>query len=223
MKKHIFIKNVDRTIPEDTVKKSTIYLICKRSIDILGALAGLILLSPIFLIVAISLKIENPKSKLIFTQKRNGKYAKEFNMYKFRSMVDNAEYMIDEISQLNEVDGPVFKIKNDPRITKVGKFIRKTSIDELPQLINVLKGDMSLVGPRPPIPSEVEKYTPYQLQRLLIKPGLTCYWQVGPRNNATFDEWVDLDIKYIKERNLLIDIKLILKTTLVLFGSKNAF
>ena len=137
-------------------------------------------------------------------------------------MVHNAEELLDKLQEQNEQSGPVFKIKDDPRITKVGKFIRKTSIDELPQLLNILKGDMSIVGPRPPIPREVEQYTSYQMQRLLVKPGLTCYWQVGGRNEIGFDEWVELDIKYIEERSLWIDIKLIFKTVFVLFGDKTA-
>ena len=143
-------------------------------------------------------------------------------MYKFRSMVHNAEELLKHLQEQNEQTGPAFKMTDDPRITKVGKFIRKTSLDELPQLFNVLKGDMSLVGPRPPIPREVEQYNSYQKQRLLVKPGLTCIWQVSGRNNIGFDEWVDMDLEYIKNRNLLLDIKLILKTVKVLFGDSNA-
>ena len=143
-------------------------------------------------------------------------------MYKFRSMVHNAEDLLKDLMDRNEQTGPVFKINDDPRITKVGKFIRKTSIDELPQLFNVLKGDMSLVGPRPPIPHEVEQYNSYQMQRLAVKPGLTCIWQVSGRNNIGFDEWVDMDIEYIQNRSLWLDIKLIFKTVGVLFGDDNA-
>ncbi|WP_081712177.1 sugar transferase [[Clostridium] dakarense] len=204
------------------VNNSKLYLFIKRTIDIVGALAGLILLSPLFLLVAILIKLEDPKGKVFFGQERNGLYPKTFKMYKFRSMVHNAEELLHKLQEQNEQSGPVFKIKDDPRITRVGKFIRKTSIDELPQLINVLKGDMSLVGPRPPIPHEVEQYTPYQMQRLLVKPGLTCIWQVSGRNNIGFDEWVDMDIEYIKTRNLWLDIKLIFKTVFVLFGDDNA-
>ena len=141
---------------------------------------------------------------------------------KFRSMVHNAEDLLESLMSKNEMDGPVFKIKDDPRITKIGKFIRKTSLDELPQLFNVLKGDMSLVGPRPPIPREVIQYNKYQYQRLLVKPGITCYWQISGRNNIDFDEWVELDLKYIKERNLFKDIYIILMTLPVLLGDKNA-
>ena len=201
---------------------SYIYLFTKRAIDIVGSLLGLIFLSPLLLIVAILIKLEDPKGKIFFTQERNGQYPKTFKMYKFRSMVHNAEELLESLKDQNEQTGPVFKMENDPRITKVGKFIRKTSIDELPQLINVLKGDMSIVGPRPPIPHEVAQYNEYQMQRLSVKPGLTCIWQTSGRNNVGFDEWVEMDIEYIENRNLWLDIKLIFKTVGVLFGDKNA-
>ena len=204
------------------VKESILYPVTKRLIDIVGSLCGIILLSPLFLIVAILIKLEDPKGKVFFAQERNGKYPKTFKMYKFRSMVHNAEDLLKDLMDRNEQTGPVFKINDDPRITKVGKFIRKTSIDELPQLFNVLKGDMSLVGPRPPIPHEVDQYNSYQMQRLAVKPGLTCIWQVSGRNNIGFDEWVEMDIEYIKTRNLWLDIKLIFKTVGVLFGDDNA-
>ena len=204
------------------VKESILYSITKRLIDIVGSLCGIILLSPLFLIVAVLIKLEDPKGKVFFAQERNGRYPKTFKMYKFRSMVHNAEELLKDLMDRNEQTGPVFKINDDPRITKVGKFIRKTSIDELPQLFNVLKGDMSLVGPRPPIPHEVDQYNSYQMQRLAVKPGLTCIWQVSGRNNIGFDEWVEMDIEYIKTRNLWLDIKLIFKTVGVLFGDDNA-
>ena len=203
-------------------KESIFYSVTKRLIDIVGSLCGIILLSPLFLIVAVLIKLEDPKGKIFFAQERNGRYPKTFKMYKFRSMVHNAEELLKDLMDRNEQTGPVFKINDDPRITKVGKFIRKTSIDELPQLFNVLKGDMSLVGPRPPIPHEVDQYNSYQMQRLAVKPGLTCIWQVSGRNNIGFDEWVEMDIEYIKTRNLWLDIKLIFKTVGVLFGDDNA-
>lgn len=209
-------------LSDELINKSAFYLISKRVIDIVGSLCGIILLSPVFLIVAILIKLEDPKGKIFFAQERNGQYPKTFKMYKFRSMVHNAEELLKDLMDRNEQTGPVFKINDDPRITKVGKFIRKTSIDELPQLFNVLKGDMSLVGPRPPIPHEVEQYNSYQMQRLAVKPGLTCIWQVSGRNNIGFDEWVEMDIEYIKTRNLWLDIKLIFKTVGVLFGDDNA-
>ena len=207
---------------EVLAKESILYSVTKRLIDIVGSLCGIILLSPLFLIVAILIKLEDPKGKVFFAQERNGKYPKTFKMYKFRSMVHNAEDLLKDLMDRNEQTGPVFKINDDPRITKVGKFIRKTSIDELPQLFNVLKGDMSLVGPRPPIPHEVDQYNSYQMQRWAVKPGLTCIWQVSGRNNIGFDEWVEMDIEYIKTRNLWLDIKLIFKTVGVLFGDDNA-
>lgn len=217
------IQVLNKTAVDINVNDSRAYLICKRFIDILGATVGLILLSPLFLIVAFLIKLEDNNGPVIFKQIRVGKGGKEFYMYKFRSMVANAEELKAKLMAQNEATGPVFKMKHDPRVTKIGRFIRKTSIDELPQLINVLKGEMSLVGPRPPLPDEVVKYTPYERQRISVTPGLTCYWQVSGRSSLSFDEWVDLDIKYIHERSLRVDIKLILKTVLVLFGSKDAY
>lgn len=199
------------------------YLVIKRILDIVISFMGIIFLSPIFLIVGLLIKVEDGNGNVIFKQVRVGKDGKEFVMYKFRSMVANAEELKAKLMDQNEAIGPVFKIKDDPRVTKVGRFIRKTSIDELPQLFNVLKGDMSLVGPRPPLPEEVVQYTPYEWQRLSVKPGLTCYWQVSGRSSLPFDEWVRLDLKYIQERNLLVDLKLIIRTVFVLFGSKNAY
>lgn len=203
-------------------RKGIIYLFLKRTIDILGSGIGLIILSPIFILVALAIKIEDPKGKVFFVQERCGKNNKLFKMYKFRSMISNAEELLEELICENEMDGPVFKIKEDPRITRVGRFIRKTSIDELPQLFNILMGDMSIVGPRPAIPHEVAEYNEYQKQRLLVKPGLTCIWQVSGRNSIGFDEWVDMDLEYIEKRNLWMDIKLIFKTVGVLFGDDNA-
>ena len=207
---------------KELVNDHIVYLVLKRLIDIVGASFGLLLASPIMLIVAILIKLEDPKGPIFFSQIRNGAYPTTFKMYKFRSMYIDAEERLQELMHLNEQSGPAFKIKDDPRITKVGKFIRKTSLDELPQLFNVLKGDMSLVGPRPAIPREVEQYTTYQKQRLFVKPGLTCIWQVSGRNNIEFDKWVELDIEYIKTRSLWLDIKLILMTIPVLLGDENA-
>ena len=198
-----------------------VYEIFKRIIDIIGAGLGLILLSPIIAIVACAVKVTS-KGPIFFSQKRVGKNGELFEMYKFRSMVVNAEELKGNLEDQNEMSGPMFKIKDDPRITKVGKFIRKTSIDELPQLWNVLKGDMSLVGPRPSLPKEVEQFDNWMFKRLSVRPGLTCYWQVSGRNNIDFEDWMKLDVKYVDERNIWIDIKLIFKTVFVLFGDKNA-
>ena len=201
--------------------KSKLYEVIKRLMDITLSAIGLIILSPILLVVAILIKIDS-KGPIFFKQKRVGLYGKEFDMYKFRSMVVNAEELKEKLEKQNEMSGPMFKIADDPRITKIGKFIRKTSIDELPQLWNVIKGDMSLVGPRPSLPKEVAQFEPWMEERFKVKPGLTCYWQVGGRNNIDFENWMKLDIKYVKERTLAIDIMLIFKTFFVLFGDKNA-
>ncbi len=207
---------------ETLVNDSKVYLVLKRIMDIVGSLVGIVLTLPIMVIVAVLIKLEDPKGPILFSQERNGQYPKTFKMYKFRSMYVDAEERLHELMHLNEQTGPAFKMKDDPRITKVGKFIRKTSLDELPQLFNILKGDMSIVGPRPAIPREVALYNEYQKQRLLVKPGLTCIWQVSGRNHIGFDDWVELDIEYIKTRNLWLDIKLILKTIPALFGDETA-
>lgn len=202
-------------------KEKTIYNFLKRVIDLCFSFIGLILLSPVLIVTVVAIRVDS-KGSAIFSQKRIGKNGREFNMYKFRSMVINAEDLKTKLLYMNEMSGPMFKMKDDPRITKVGKFIRKTSIDELPQLVNVLKGEMSLVGPRPSLPKEVALFKPWMRNRLNVKPGLTCYWQVSGRNNIDFDDWMKLDIKYIKERNILLDVKLIFKTFFVLFGDENA-
>lgn len=199
------------------------YIVTKRLIDIVGSLAGIMVLSFVFIGFALLIKIEDPKGPIFFTQKRIGLNGKEFKMFKFRSMVSDAEEKLNELLQLNEVSGAMFKMKEDPRVTKIGKLIRKTSIDELPQLFNVLKGEMSLVGPRPPLPREVEMYSKYDKQRLLVTPGCTGLWQVSARNSVGFKEMVELDLEYIEKRSLLFDIKIILKTVWVLFGSKDAY
>ncbi|MGL5151648.1 MAG: sugar transferase [Clostridium sp.] len=198
------------------------YEFVKRSIDFIGALVGIILLSPILLLTGIFIKIES-KGPIFYAQDRIGKNGKRFKMYKLRSMVVDAEKLKKKLLEQNEMSGPMFKMKDDPRITKVGKFIRKTSIDELPQLVNILKGDMSLVGPRPSLPNEVEQFEDWMNERLDVKPGLTCYWQVSGRNNIDFEDWMKLDIKYVRERNTALDIKLIFKTFFVLFGDRNAY
>lgn len=195
-----------------TVTKKPIYDFLKRALDIVCSGLALLVLSPVLLAVAIAVRSDGGPA--IFSQERVGKDGKTFRIYKFRSMCVNADSpeMLKKLAALNEMDGPAFKIKDDPRITRVGRFIRRTSLDELPQLINIFIGDMSIVGPRPPLASEVEQYTDYQRQRLLVKQGLTCYWQCSGRNNIRFEEWVELDLKYIRERSLWTDIKIILKT-----------
>lgn len=198
-----------------------LYVFTKRLIDVIASIFGLIVLLPILAIVAIAIKIES-KGPIFFSQERVGLNGQRFKMYKFRSMIVDAEAYKEKLLKQNEMNGPMFKIKNDPRVTKIGKFIRRTSIDELPQLLNVLKGDMSLVGPRPSLPKEVEKFSPWMLERLKVKPGLTCYWQVSGRNDIQFEDWMKLDIKYVKERGTLLDIKLVIRTFFVLFGDEHA-
>ena len=200
---------------------SVFYEAAKRVMDIILSFIGLVLLSPILLLVSLFIKIDS-KGPIFFKQKRIGINGTEFEMFKFRSMVVNAEELKAKLEEKNEMSGPMFKIADDPRITKVGRFIRKTSIDELPQLWNVIKGDMSLVGPRPSLPNEVAQFEPWMRKRFEVKPGLTCFWQVGGRNNIDFEDWMKLDIKYVKERSLLLDSKLIFKTFFVLFGDENA-
>lgn len=202
--------------------RNTGYRLMKRLIDITGSLAGLILLSPLFGIVSLMIYKED-KGNVIFTQERNGLNNHVFRMYKFRSMVMNAPSMRAELGKYNELDGPAFKMKNDPRITKIGAFIRKTSIDELPQLVNVLKGEMSLVGPRPLPTYETAECNEYQLQRLLVKPGLTCYWQISGRNNISFDEWMEMDLRYIREESVWTDFKILVMTVKAVFTGKGAY
>jgi len=202
---------------------SKFYPVLKRTLDVIVALLALIIFTPLFLLVAVCIKLEDPAGPILFKQLRVGENGRTFSMYKFRSMVHNAESLLDTLISLNEVSGAMFKMKEDPRITKVGYWIRKTSIDEFPQLINVLKGEMSLVGPRPPLPREVIIYTDHDIQRLMVRPGCTGIWQVSGRSNLSFEEMVKLDLHYIKNRSIILDFKLILKTFFVLFGSKNAF
>lgn len=206
---------------EREAKSGNSYNFIKRIIDIICSLIGLILLAPFLLIVIIAIKCES-KGPVIFSQERVGFKGKNFKMYKFRSMVINAEELKEKLEGLNEMDGPMFKIKNDPRVTKIGRFIRKTSIDEFPQLINVIKGEMSIVGPRPSLPIEVEEFETWMMERLEVKPGLTCYWQVSGRNNIEFEEWMRLDVKYVREKSIFVDIKLMFKTLLLLLGDKHA-
>lgn len=214
---------------ENTVNKRALfynvpstYLILKRLFDIIAALVGIIILSPVLLITIAAIRMDSI-GPILFFQERHGFKGKIFKMYKFRSMVVNAEQLLNDLESKNEVSGHMFKIKNDPRITRVGRIIRKTSIDELPQLFNVLKGDMSIVGPRPPIPREVVKYDAWQTLRLSVKPGLTGLWQVSGRNDIGFEEMVRLDLKYIRERGFWYDLKLIFKTIPVLLGDSKAF
>jgi exopolysaccharide biosynthesis polyprenyl glycosylphosphotransferase len=196
-------------------------LLLKRLLDLTGSIVGLILLSPILLATAIVIKATD-RGPIFFSQVRSGRNGRKFRMHKFRSMVVDAEKLKKELEKLNEMDGPVFKIKHDPRITRVGRFIRKTSIDELPQLFDVLMGDMSLVGPRPPLPSEVAQYQPWQRRRLSVKPGITGPWQVSGRNEISFEEWMRMDLEYIDNWSLWLDLRIIFMTIPVVLIHKGA-
>lgn len=198
---------------KEVLHQGRFYWKIRRLQDIVISAMALLILWPLMLIVAIVIVIDSPGASPIFVQTRVGRDGKEFKFYKFRSMCANAEEMLKDLMRDNEMDGPAFKMKDDPRITRIGKFIRKTSIDELPQLWNVLKGDMSIVGPRPALPREVALYDEYTKQRLIVTPGLTCLWQIQPhRNELSFDEWMALDIQYIQERSFLMDWKIIFAT-----------
>lgn len=202
--------HIDR---KQNMRDHRFYWIGRRTQDIVLSSLALIVLSPVMLVTAIAIVVDDPSAGPIFSQVRIGRCGKPFRFYKFRSMYPDAEERLEELLEQNEMDGPVFKMKDDPRITRVGRFIRKTSLDELPQLWNVLKGNMSIVGPRPALPREVEQYGNYERQRLYVTPGLSCYWQITPhRNDLSFQEWMDLDIQYVQERSFLVDWKIILKT-----------
>ena len=202
--------SIDR---EKTLRSHRRYWVLRRAQDIVFSLLALILLAPLALLISLAIVLDSPGDGAIFRQRRVGRDGKLFWLYKFRTMCPDAEEQLNELLSQNQMDGPVFKSKGDPRITRVGRFLRKTSLDELPQLLNVLQGDMSIVGPRPALPREVELYSDYQRQRLYVTPGLSCYWQIAPhRNEMSFDEWVALDLKYIQERSFWVDWKIIFLT-----------
>jgi exopolysaccharide biosynthesis polyprenyl glycosylphosphotransferase len=205
---------VFRTTPEISWQ-----LICKRFIDVIGSALGLVVLGPLVMLpAAIAIKITSP-GPILFKQKRSGRHGRLFTMYKFRSMITNAEMLKAELEVFNEMRGPAFKMEDDPRITPFGRFLRKSSIDELPQLWNVIAGDMSLVGPRPPIPSEVDHYDPWHRRRLSMKPGITCIWQISGRSRIGFDQWMKLDLQYIDNWSLWLDLKILARTVpIVLTG-----
>jgi exopolysaccharide biosynthesis polyprenyl glycosylphosphotransferase len=196
-------------------------LLIKRAIDTAISLAVLTILFPVLLVVAILIKLTSP-GPVFFVQNRVGMNQRQFKLYKFRSMVADAEQRKSELLHLNERDGPAFKIENDPRITRIGRFIRRTSIDELPQLFNVLSGEMSLVGPRPPLPDEVRKYEWLFRKRLSVKPGITCIWQISGRNHISFDRWMQMDHEYIENWSIWLDLRILLKTIPAVLFSRGA-
>ena len=204
------------------VKGRLVYHTVKRGFDILASGVALVLLSPLFGVLTVKIKREDG-GPAFYSQTRIGKNGKPFKMWKFRSMIVNADKMVEQLEEQNEIDGAMFKIKDDPRVTKIGHVIRKYSLDELPQLWNVLKGDMSLVGPRPPLPMEVADYTDYDKLRLTVTPGCTGLWQVTKRNDADFDEMVELDLEYINKSSLWFDFKILLKTVGVVIHPNSAY
>lgn len=198
------------------------YRAIKRLLDIAFSGLGILLFLPLLLPLAFLIKLES-NGPIFFRQIRVGRNRRHFICYKFRSMVDDAEILKDEIGYLNEAEGPMFKIRNDPRITPLGRFLRRSSLDELPQLFNVLKGDMSIVGPRPQIPSEVDQYEPWHYRRLEVTPGITCLWQVSGRSSIGFEEWMRLDMEYVKMRSLSFDLKILLLTLPAIIARKGAY
>jgi exopolysaccharide biosynthesis polyprenyl glycosylphosphotransferase len=188
-----------------------IALVAKRAFDLVASAAALVLLAPVLLAIAAAVKLDSP-GPVLFRQRRVGLAGRTFTLYKFRSMRQDAEAQRRALEARNEMDGPVFKIRDDPRVTRVGRFLRRTSLDELPQFWNVLRGEMSVVGPRPPIPAEVRRYARWQRRRLSVKPGLTCTWQVSGRNEVDFDRWMALDLDYIDTWSLWGDVRIVLKT-----------
>ena len=207
---------------KDKIKSRFVYHGIKRIFDIVAATCGIVLLSPLMIIIAVLIKTED-HGPIFYKQVRVGKNGKTFKMYKFRSMFVNADKMLAKLKEHNDVEGPMFKMKDDPRITKVGHFIRKHSLDELPQFLNVLRGDMSLVGPRPPLPSEVEEYSEYDKQRLFVIPGCTGLWQATERNEVGFNEMVQLDIEYIQKAGFLFDLWIIWKTVEIVIKPNGSY
>ena len=206
-----------------TADRAAIYLFCKRAMDICLSALGLLALAPFFILLALVIKLDS-RGPALFCQQRVGKDGREFSCWKFRSMVVDADQRKTELLDENEMEGgTTFKMKRDPRITRVGRFIRKASIDELPQLWNVFNGDMSLVGPRPPVPSEVAQYSEFEKGRLAVKPGITCIWQVSGRSDIPFDQQVLLDLEYIRTRDLWLDLVLLFKTLPAVLLARGAY
>lgn len=210
-------------IDEEQLNHQYLYRFVKRTFDIVASAVAVVLISPLLLFIAICIKVDDPKGPVFYTQTRVGKDGKEFKIIKFRSMVSNADELLAKLRAKNEVMGAMFKMKDDPRITRVGRVIRKYSLDELPQLLNVIGGSMSIVGPRPPLVSEVAQYTPYDKQRLMVTPGATGMWQVGGRNDVDFAEMVELDLTYIQHRSVWLDLKIMLETVKVMIKPNGAY
>ncbi len=204
------------------IRDSWHYRLSKRLLDIVFSAAGILLFLPLMLPLAILIRLESD-GPIFFRQIRVGRNRRHFVCFKFRSMVNDAEVLKEEIGYMNEANGAMFKIRNDPRITPLGRFLRRSSLDELPQLFNVFKGDMSIVGPRPQIPSEVEDYEPWHYRRLEVTPGITCLWQVSGRSSIGFEEWMRLDMEYVKLRSFVFDIKILLQTLPAIIARRGAY
>ena len=200
-------------ILNSNMKRKDKYVKMKRILDAVISGVGLVFITPVIAVASAAIMLDDPKGSPIYTQERIGKDNKPFKIYKLRTMYKDADKDVEKLESLNEMDGPVFKIKDDPRITKVGKFLRKTNLDELPQFFNVFRGDMALVGPRPALPKEVIQYEPWQLKRLSVTPGITCYWQIAEnRNDISFVDWMKMDIEYIKDMCFFTDLKILFRT-----------
>ena len=210
------------SLPSIHVNRRRSYLVIKRMSDFFISGLALVIMFPIFLLAAVAIKVEDPRGAIFYKQLRGGKDGVPFVVYKFRSMYSNADEIKASLMDQNEMDGPVFKIRNDPRVTKVGRVIRKLSIDEFPQFFNVFQGRLSLVGPRPLPIAEAEACNPYQKQRELVKPGITCTWQISGRNNVSFERWMEMDIEYIAKQSLWVDFMILLKTIPAVFSSNGA-
>ena len=210
--RHELFLGVDTTLLT-TVPQRKGYLLAKRILDFVASLSGLILLAPLFLLIALAIKLSSPKGPIFYRLHWAGRHGKPFVGYKFRTMVPDADKLKEQLRRFNEMQGPVFKMRNDPRVLPLGRFLRKFSLDELPQLYSVLKGDMSLVGPRPPCQEEADKFEFWQRRKLSVKPGITCLWQINGRNEiSAFSDWARLDLAYIQNASLLLDLKIILLT-----------
>jgi len=211
--------NVKHTVE---VRNSQAYAAAKRAFDLVIGVIAVVLLLPILPLIAVMIKLDSP-GPVFFKQDRVGENGKLFKFYKFRSMIHRAESEKHGLTGLNEQEGPVFKIRSDPRITSVGRFLRRSSLDEIPQMFNVLKGDMSIVGPRPPLPAEVANYQPWHMDRLAVKPGITCLWQISGRSQIGFNEWMRLDMEYLKTRSFKTDLLIFLKTVPAVIARKGAY
>jgi lipopolysaccharide/colanic/teichoic acid biosynthesis glycosyltransferase len=218
------IETVRRNTIETTAATggTWVYKAFKRMFDLLVGCFVLVLLLPILPLIAIMIKLDTP-GPVIFKQDRVGENGKVFKFYKFRSMVHQAHERRDQLIELNEQDGPIFKIRSDPRITRVGQFLRRSSLDEIPQIFNVIRGNMSIVGPRPPLLSEVSGYQPWHMKRLSVKPGITCLWQISGRSQIGFDEWMRLDMEYLKTRSIRTDLLIFIKTIPAVIARKGAY